>query len=317
MYRLTAEVDIQGSKKWHINFVTEVEIVRDTETLTDLCTITLPKKLRWDGRKEIPLKRGDKVVVRLGYDDNLETAFVGYIRDIGFKTPIVIKCEDEMFALKQTKAVKKAYRSVTIETLLKDQGLTNVRVFGEQNLGQYRVTANTVAELLDSLQKNGVRSFFRYEDDKPVLYCGVLFERSANIAQVFATGINIIDDSNLEQQNAESIRLKVKAISVMPNNKRITVEVGDTDGELRTLHCYNKTETDLKAWAEQEMKRIKVDGLTGNLTTFGYKLVEKLDIVGVIIDGEKMGTYQVKKNTIKYGSNGYRQDITLGMRVSL
>ncbi|MBR6192492.1 MAG: hypothetical protein IKQ68_10100 [Prevotella sp.] len=317
MYRLTAQVDIQSDKKWQLDFVTEVEIVRDTETLTDQCTITLPKKLRWDGLKDIPLKRGDKVTVSLGYDDNLEVAFVGYIRNIGYKTPITLKCEDEMFRLKQMKTVRKSYKSVNIETLLKDQGLTDVKVFGEQNLGQYRVTDNTVAELLNSLQKNGVRSFFRYEDGKAVLYCGVLFERSTKTAQVFATGINIIDDGGLEQQKAEEIKLKVKAISVMPNNKKVAVEVGDSDGELRTLHCYNKTESELKAWAEQEMKRLKVDGLTGNLTTFGYKLVDKLDIIGIIIDGEKMGTYQVKKNTIKYGSGGYRQNITLGMRTSV
>ncbi len=317
MYRLTAQVDIQGDRKWQMNFVTEVEIERDTETLTDQCTITLPKKLRWDGQKTIPLKRGDKVTVKLGYDDNQETAFVGYIRDISYKTPITLKCEDEMFKLKQKKAVKKAYKSVNLETLLQDQGLTDVKVLGEQNLGQYRVTDNTVAEVLNSLQKNGVRSFYRYEDGKAVLYCGVLFERNAKIAQVFATGINIIDDGGLEQQKADEIKLKVKAISVMPNNKKVTIEVGDSDGELRTLHCYNKTESDLKAWAEQEMKRLKVDGLTGNLTTFGYKLVEKLDIIGIIIDGEKMGTYQVKKNTIKYGTGGYHQDITLGLRVSV
>lgn len=93
------------------------------------------------------------------------------------------------------------------------------------------------------------------------------------------------------------------------------MEVGDKDGEHRTLHTYNKSEKELKAWAEQEIKRLKVDGLTGNFTTFGYKLVDKLDAIGIKIDGKKMGIYQVTKNTIKYGSGGYRQEITLGHRV--
>lgn len=94
------------------------------------------------------------------------------------------------------------------------------------------------------------------------------------------------------------------------------MEVGDADGERRTLHTYNKTESELKAWAEQEIKRLKVDGLTGSFTTFGYKLVDKLDAVGIKIDGNKMGVYQVKKNVVKFGTNGYRQEITLGMRVA-
>ena len=239
------------------------------------------------------------------------------MRDVGFKTPIVLVCEDEMFKLKQQPAQKKAYRNVDLETLLKDQGIgCEIRVFGEQRLGQYRVTADTVASLLGKLQQQGIRSFFRTEDGQPVLYCGVLFERETSPSQVFATGLNIIDDQSLEQQQADTMRLRVKAVSLMPDNKKVKVEVGDADGELRVLHTYNKTESELKAWAEQEVKRLKRDGLTGSFKTFGYRLVDKLDVIGMKIDGEKKGCYQVKKNVIKYDTGGFRQEITLGYRVA-
>ena len=315
MYTLTADIEITGERTWRLDKATEVEITRDTEKLTDECRLTLPKKIRWDGAAEIPVRRGDGVKVRLGYDGDLQLAFVGYVRDVGFKTPVVITCEDEMFKLKQTPALKKAYRSVNLETLLRDQGLEYpLRVMGEQSLGQYRVTADTVAALLGHLQENGVRSFFRYEDGQPVLYCGVLFERESRPSQVFATGVNIIDDRNLEQQKAENMRLRVKAVSLMPDNKKIKVEVGDADGERRTLHAYNKQEAELKAWAEQEIRRLKRDGLAGSFTTFGCRLVDKLDAIGIKIDGGKKGIYQVKKNVIKYGTGGFRQEITLGPR---
>lgn len=316
MYRLTAKIEITGAKSWQLDFVTEVEITRDTEKLTDICKITLPKKIKWDGENEVPVKRGDAIKVWLGYDDRNELAFAGYVKEVGFKTPIVLECEDEMFKLKQMAAIKKAYKSTTLEQLLKDQGLTDVKVMGEQTLGAYRVTADTVASLLGKLQENGIRSFFRCEDGKPVLYSGVIFERGTGVSQVFATGVNIINDQSLEQQKADTMRLNVKAVSILPNNKKIKVEVGDADGERRTITTYNKTESQLKAWAEQEIKRLKRDGLKGSLTTFGYKLVDKLDTVGVKIDGTPMGVYQVKKNVIKYGSGGYRQEVTLGLRVA-
>lgn len=316
MFKLCAKIEIKGDRTWEFNFVTAVEITRDTEKLTTEAKITLPKKLKWDGSTDIPVKRGDSVRIYLGYDDNLEAAFSGYVRDVGFKTPVVITCEDEMFKLKQMPAVKKAYKSVNLETLLKDQGLTcKINVMGEQSLGAYRVTADTVASLLGKLSEQGVRSFFRYEDGEPVLYSGVLFERDSSPSQTFKTGVNIISDQSLQQQRAENMRLKVKAVSLMPNNKKIKVEVGDSDGEQRTLHTYNKTEKELKAWAEQEIKRLKRDGLTGSFTTFGHTLVDTLETIGIIIDGIKMGTYQVKKNVIKYSDAGYRQEITLGYRV--
>lgn len=316
MYRLTSKIEISGTKRWELESVTEVEITLDTEQLTDTCKITLPKRLKWEGEEETPVHRGDAVKVWLGYDGELQPVFTGYVRDVGFKTPIVLTCEDEMMKLKQLPAVKKAYKSVTIEELLKDQGLPySIKVMGEQSLGQYRVTADTVASLLGHLRENGIRSFFRYENGEPVLYCGVLFDKDDKATQVFATGLNIISDQSLEQQQAENIRLRVKAISLMPNNKKIKVEVGDADGEHRTLHTYNKTESELKSWAEQEIKRLKRDGLKGSFTTFGAKLVDKLTAIGIKIDGEKKGVYQVAKNVIKYGTGGFRQEITLGSRI--
>lgn len=316
MFRLCAKIEIKGDRVWSFDFVNAVEITRDTEKLTTEAKITMPKKVKWDKADKIPVKRGDSVKISLGYDDNLQTAFVGYVRDVGFKTPIVITCEDEMFKLKQMPTKKKAYRSVSLETLLKDQGIGyRLNIMGEQALGAYRVTADTVAALLGKLSEQGIRSFFRYEDDTPVLYCGVLFERDTRPAQVFKTGLNIISDQSLQQQKAENMRLRVKAVSLMPDNKKIKVEVGDADGEHRTLHTYNKTESELKAWAEQEIKRLKRDGLTGSFTTFGHTLVDCLDAIGIVIDGVKSGVYQVKKNVVKYGDSGYRQEITLGLRV--
>ncbi len=320
MYTLTCKIEFSGDKSWTLYKVTEVEIMRDAGQLTDTCRITLPKRVKWDGGSEIPLRRGDGVKVWLGYDGNLRSAFVGYVRDVGFKTPIVLGCEDEMYRLKTMAAQQKAYMSVDIETLLRDQGLGDmytINVLGEQNLGQYRVEADTVASLLGHLQENGVRSFFRHEGGAPVLYSGVLFEKkSYEVSQVFETGVNIIDDSGLEWTRSDDMRIKVKAISLMPDNSKIKVEVGDSDGEMRTLHTYNKQESELREWAGQELKRLKQDGLTGSFKTFGYKPVDVLDAVCMRIDGENKGVYQVNKNVIRFGDSGFRQEITLGQRLS-
>ena len=46
MYRLSAKIEITGAKTWQIDKVTEVEITLDTEQLTDVCKITLPKRIK-------------------------------------------------------------------------------------------------------------------------------------------------------------------------------------------------------------------------------------------------------------------------------
>lgn len=318
MYRLTARVELIGERRWEITRVNAVEIERDIDSLTDTCKIVLPKRMYWDAKSETPIRRGDRVRVYLGYDDNLTLLFAGYIRDVGFKTPVVLSCEDEMYQLKQMPAVAKSYRSVGILQLLRDQGIKGeIKVFGEQSLGQYRVQAETVASLLGKLHEQGVRTFYRLEGEVPVLYAGVLFDRAESRAvQVISTGINLISDNNLEQQHADTLRLKIKAISHQPNNnKRIRVEVGDADGELRTLHTYGRSKSELEAWAKEEYKRLMRDGLTGSVTTFGHTPLDKLDAVGIKLDGKRMGVYQVAKVSIKYGTGGYRQEVTLGQRL--
>lgn len=315
MYRLTAKVQINSEKRWEFTTINTVKVVRDMDSLTQTCTLTLPRRLRWDGKTELPLRWGDEVKVWLGYDGRLELAFQGYIRTIGNKAPVTLELEDEMYQMKLLPAVKKAYRTATLRQLLEDQGTgCRLRIMGEQSLGAYRVQAQTVAQLLDDLQKQGIRSFFRYEGSGPVLYSGVLFDHDRRPKQVFRTGQNIISD-RLEQELAETMRLRVKVVSLMPDNKKNIVEVGPKDGELRTLHCYNKTKDEARKWGEQEMERLQRDGLSGSLTTFGHHLVDVLDTVGVVIDGRRMGLYQVQKNTVTFGTQGYRQEIELGRRV--
>lgn len=318
MLKLCAKIEIKGDKTWVFEKITACEIVRDSEALTTTCKLILPRKVKWKGETSNPIKRGDKISVWLGYDDNLQLAFTGYVLRKGFKAPIEIFCEDEMLMLKQTPCVKKSYKNVDIHTLLKEQGLPyDIKVLGEQNIGQYRVNFENVAELLAHLKENNIRTFFRLEDGKPVLYCGVLFDHGNEMRQVFATGVNIISDSSLDEQKAEDVKIKLKVVSLQPDNKKkIKVEIGDPDGEKRTLHCYGKTEAEAKAWGEQELERLKRDGLTGSFQTFGHVLLDVLDVIGIKIDGERKGKYQVHKNTITYGSSGFRQDITLGARAA-
>ena len=177
--------------------------------------------MKWDGSAEIPVRRGDSVRISLGYDDNLQLAFVGWVRDVGFKTPGGHYLRGRYVQAQTDAGGQKGLPLRHPRNIAQGPGITHrLNIMGEQSLGAYRVTADTVASLLGKLSEQGVRSFFRYEDGEPVLYCGVLFERDSTPAQVFKTGLNIISDQSLQQQKAENMRLRVKAVSLMPNNKK-------------------------------------------------------------------------------------------------
>lgn len=311
MYKLTAHIIIKtATKTWNIHKITSCEIERDIENITATCVVVLPRKTKWHNETGIPIKRGDKITVKLGYDDNFETAFTGYIRSVGTKTPLEITCEDEMYLLKNTAATKKSYPEADLETLLKEQLPSDIKfnIFGEQKFGKWIVNCDTVSQLLGELRENGFLFYFKDGD----LNAGAIFDsKSKGKKQVFREGKNIIDSSDLEWYNPDDISLRIKACGTDANGYKMEIEVGDKDGELRSFFKYNTTKQALETEANAKLIEWKVGGLTGSFTTFGAKLVWLLDTIKVQLENCEIGDYKVRKNNITFGTDGYRQNITI------
>lgn len=311
------EVKIEGMKTWVFDKVISCEIELNSESLTDTCVLKLPKKVKWDDEAVIPIKRGDKIEIKLGYDNELTTRFVGYVRSVGTKSPVEIQCDDMMYMLKSTPCKPLAYRTVTLDKLLKDQLPADVelKVHGDQEIGQFRVSDANVSDLLSRLMDSGIKSFFKLVDGKAVLWSGVVFESNNGKVWKFESGVNVIKNET-EYQCADYIKIKVTATSIMPNNERIEVEVGDSDGEARTMQKYNVGKSELEKWANDELAKIKCDGLTGSIETFGVPEVDKRDKIYMKVDDAEGGVYQVKKVIVSYGTGGYRQKIELNNKLS-
>jgi hypothetical protein len=319
VFRLVAKITIRSEKTWIFTKISFCEIERDIEKLTATCTLVLPRNTKWHGEESIPVRHGDRVEIQLGYDDELSGVFTGYIRSVGVKTPVEIRCEDEMFTLKKTAAKKKTYAAASLSQLLGEQlpGTVPFKVFGEHSLGQYTVASDTVAQLLGSLQENGVSFFFR----ESVLHAGILFDHSEAIAgskrKFFdGEGGNIISSDDLEWSYAEDMQLRIKASGTDAKGRKISVEVGDKDGEVRSFFKYNTTKETLEAEAARKLTEWKTSGLSGSFTTFGIKPVGLLDRISIAVDGCPEAVYPVTKNTVSYGDGGFRQTIGIKGKTS-
>jgi hypothetical protein len=323
MLVLISEITIVGSKTWKLNEVCSVNIVEDIKTLTDNCILTIPKKVHWQGTdfdNNLPIKRGDKIEVKLGYGNKLETRFTGYIRDVDNRFPVKITCEDSMFLLKSIKAKPKSYENAMLKDVIADlltgtgidfQLIDNIR------LGQYRSNQGTITQELNEIREQFMlRAYFRTINDKPVLYVGLLYPFDNRKKEIFKTGFNIIEEK-FEFKNKDDIRIKIEAKSLSRNNKKVYLEVGDSDGVVQKINIPDLTESELKEFALKSLEIIKKSGLRGSFTTFGQPSVTKCDIVEVhSLDG-RIGTYLIAKNEIDFGMEGYRQQITLGQILEL
>ncbi len=321
MLRLSSKITIEGSNTWEFTAISSCSIVEDTENLTDTCTIALPKKIKWAGAvgggANPPVKRGDKITVQMGYNDTLKTRFVGYVRRVSIGVPVKLECEDGMFMLKLAEVKKKGYKSVTLDQLVADiltgTGIKHTLIDKNIVLGPYRITRNTVAEELSELKREfGLMAYFRTVSDEAILYVGFTYPFDGRRTERFVFSKNIVAEE-LEYRRKEDIKMKVKATSIQAkSSQRITVEVGDKDGELRTVYHYNLKRDELKVFAQSELERFKYTGYQGSFTGFGEPMVNKTDIADVTGSDGNRGKYLIKKVETTFGMDGYRQKIELG-----
>jgi hypothetical protein len=328
MLRLSSRVTIKkkdSQKAWQFMAMASCSIVEDTATLTDTCTIELPKKISWQGLPvgagtDVAIQRGDSVMVEIGYDGELQQRFDGYVRNVHSGSPVKIECEDSMYKLKLAKlsdkhSFKNAYLKDVIASLLKETGF-DFSVIDNVALGNYRITKETVAAELSELQREyKLLSYFRQINGKPVLYVGLTYPFD-NVKTVKFIHAKRIVSVSFEYKRAEDLKVLVKAKSVQPNNSVIHVEEGDKDGELIEISIAGINKEQLTAFAKKSLANAKYDGLRGSFVAFGEPLVHKTDKVYLETADRLKGTYLVKKVDTVFDTSGFKQTIELGQIVN-
>ena len=325
MLKLCSEITIEGDKTWLFNAVADCNIVEDVSTLTDTCEIQLPKKIKWQEavakNGKPPIKRGDKITIKLGYDGDLQTRFTGFIRSVDAKVPITIKCEDGMFVLKSHKVKPKAFKNASLHEIVSYllEGTSIQFQLMDKNIkvGNWRLTKTHASEELQELkEKMMLSSYFRRINGESILYIGLAYPLDNRKKVKFMHGKNIIDE-NFEYRDKEDIRVRCEAQSFNAKNKKVTYEYGDKDGDLIKIRIDGLTENELKKYAIEAVERYKQSGFKGSFETFGQPEVSKCDMVEIHASDGNSGVYLVKKLEIEFGTNGYRQKIELGQPLTI
>ena len=325
MLKLCSEITIEGDKTWLFNAVADCNIVEDVSTLTDTCEIQLPKKIKWQEavakNGKPPIKRGDKITIKLGYNGDLQTRFTGFIRSVDAKVPITIKCEDGMFVLKSHKVKPKAFKNASLHEimsyLLEGTSIQFQLMDKDIKVGNWRLTKTHASEELQELkEKMMLSSYFRRINGESILYIGLAYPLDNRKKVKFMHGKNIIDE-NFEYRDKEDIRVRCEAQSFNAKNKKVTCEYGDKDGDVIKIRMDGLTENELKKYAIEAVERYKQSGFKGSFETFGQPEVSKCDMVEIHASDGNSGVYLVKKLEIEFGTNGYRQKIELGQPLTI
>lgn len=323
MYQLKSEITLGDN---YYEFCNSININSGWADLTDKASLIMPRKIFdvdriiYNGENSL-IKYGDPVDLKLWYGPDLkpETRFTGFISDCSPKLPIKISCEDAMFLMGRF-TLTKTFKEVTLKELVdyvfSEGGKIETRLNDytaevniDVNLGQFRINRGTGKQIFDEIKsKYGINTYVK----NGVFVVGFRYMETETEPKKFTFEENIISD-DLVYQKAEDLRIKVKAVSIDANNEKITVEVGDPEGEQRTLHYYNKDEATLKQLAEEQIDKLKYTGYRGSFLTFLHPYVEHSQVIELISKKipERSGKYYIAKVDTSFGISGGRQKITL------
>ena len=284
----------------------------------------------------------------------LNTIFEGYITSINPKMPLEITFEDNMWLLKQTQAPNKTFKGseYTLETMLSEllQGTPytmKMELNGkplETKFGDFTTQNETVAMVLERLQKDfRFESFFVGNE----LRCGfVVYYPDTRKNHVFKFQHNIISDDLIYKRKDDvkigveihthqtissgqvnkdgSVKTKKQKIDLFgyyDHNDLKIVPVDEKpkafDGEIRTINMMQMPMSQVKDYIQKQLNRLSYDGWRGTFETFGLPKVNHGDIVQLIdnVIPERNGRYMVKGVSTSFGMNGFRQSISLDIKV--
>lgn len=304
-----------SSQYLEFDFVAKLEIEKGRTALTNTCKIYMPRKWKLAHTQDINtvLKRGSKVVVKLGYDGDLRTEFTGYIARLGAKTPTEIICEDEMWNLKQN-SFTKSWQKVSLKELIDFVYKGETRL-ADLQLGAFTIKDQSTAQVLEALKKFALQAYFDSNSVLVVDFAGSTLPKPVEVFYDFSK--NIIDN-DLEYKRKEDIRIKVKGISKQPNGKKLEFIFGDADGDLRTLNYINLAQTELQKIVKKEIDKLKQDGFSNGFTSFGLPYAEP-GYYAVLNDDqypERNGSYLIEAVTISTGTDGFRRKIKLERKIA-
>lgn len=295
-----------------------VKIESGWEMLTDTATIVMARNVRYFDKRKIKdvFKKGDEVIIKLGYNGDLKTEFKGYVTQVSADIPIKIKCEDAMYLLKKH-PVNIAFKNTNINTLV-SKILPDGFKFdaADINIGTKRFKKTTVAKVLEYLQEE--YNIYSYMKDFETLVVGKVYSDDTE-EHKFDFQKNVIENK-LKYKDKEDIIIKIEAVSTLPSGSKIEVSVGDDDGEVRRLSYYNiKVKSELKKIATLDYEKFKIDGFEGDISTWGIPSVshgEKANVVSQRYP-DRNGTYYIKHVTKVFDdSPKYQQTLKLDKKAA-
>jgi len=318
-FELTHHIEINGVK---LLFLEKAIVKKSLNLLSDTAEIHIAgmsENITMQVKEKV--KRGDKVSIALGYDNENSQELVGYVTSVKMDDKVIIHCEDRMFEFnKEVSSVKFKEPSVIdiLNKLLADlEGFTLVAGEGVSDI---RFSEFTIADqatayqvLVKLKEQTGLNFYLRGQELHVQLRH---FSDKTKVVKYDFT--KNVEKSSLSFVNEEDQNLLVTVTSLLKDGGKLIATAGKAGGDKLNLKRWNiKDQKTLDAIANEYYKDRAYTGLHGTITTWLLPSVTVGMYAQLIDDSfqKKEGTYLIETETVEFSANGGVRKLGLGVSI--
>lgn len=321
MFVLNSDITVAGK---HFGGVHEVVVKRSIHTLAATALIKVPVTAVLRSAESVTrietaqaIQVGDAVEIRLGYNGQMETEFRGYVKQLNYKTPLEIECEDTFFQCR-SRSVNHSGKT-TLKALLEkcglDIGYCESLTITEFPVPDQKTKSDKVSTVLNRLKSKYLLSLFFDLEGKIYACCpGSIV---GNVVK-YEFRRNTISDDDLVYHRKEDVKIMIRAAGIKRDGTSVEVTAG-TEGATETkLEFYDIADRkELEMIAAAELERRSYDGYSGTITTF----LQPYAAPGMVADiadpmyPQRNGRYFIESVETTFGTGGGRRKIEIGIKV--
>lgn len=309
-----------------LGIVASIDIEENVDNLVDTATITLPEAVMNQILQiQDKLNRGTEVVIKLGYDDDLKTEFVGFVQDIvSNDSSLKIVCEDALFLfrvgvkdeeIKMTSirnVAQKLIDQINPSYILKIDGYEDTVYFEK-----FVIHQATGYDVLKKLAEETKANIYFNTDKKELHIHPPYVEKGGNVT--YSMQVNV-ETSSLEWKKMIDRKVEVTIESVDSNGKVKSYTTGTTGGEKVTVKSQMPLSDSAMAFkADAELIRYSADMYEGTFDSWGIPFVKPTYSAKIKDEDypEKDGNYYIVSVTTSVSESGFKRTIKPGVKLSV
>lgn len=328
MFVLKHHITIEDTSKKLLKGVSEVKIERSIKQYIDTASIVVPticvlndNGTRTTSNISQQIKRGDKVSIQLGYNDTMNTEFVGFVNRLIYGKTTTLECENYAFQLRDKEPIKDSFKSIELKDLLnKIIESTDIQIgdCDSMKIERFFIDNKSRIDILDYIKTKLLMEVYFVENKLFVKFLANL--QNGNKVN-YKLNWNTLNDGNLKPKNVsdENIQVKLKVPGQKKEMPTIVATAGNKDGAVKYIKVssFVKDQKYLQAIADSELKKLSYTGYEGSITSLLLPFAQPLDIANITDEqyNERSGQYQIVKTNTTFNHSGARRTVEIGLKI--